>query len=53
MKIGSVSTGRVRIGSRHASLDKYWPDKQERPGALRPDQVLLLSVIASMAHFDP
>jgi hypothetical protein len=35
-----------RIGARH---DR--PDRQTRPGALRPDQVLhLLSLIAGMAH---
>jgi hypothetical protein len=43
VKIGGVKI--VRIGARHAR-----PDRQRRPGALRPDQVLLLSVIASMAH---
>jgi hypothetical protein len=45
LKIGSVKTGRIRIGARHLR-----PDKQTRPGALRPVQVLLLSVIAGMAH---
>jgi hypothetical protein len=50
VKIGNVKTGRVRIGARQALLDKHWPDKQMRPGTLRPVQVLLLPVIASMAH---
>jgi hypothetical protein len=45
VKIGSVKTGRVRIGARHA-----WLDKQMRLRALRPVWVLLLSVIAGMAH---
>jgi hypothetical protein len=45
VKIGSVKTGRVRIGLRHATRDK-----QTRPGTFRPVQVLLLSVIAGMAH---
>jgi hypothetical protein len=45
VKIGSVKTGRVRIGARHA-----WLDKQALPPALRPVQVLLLSAIAGMAH---
>jgi hypothetical protein len=43
VKIGGVKT--VRIGAHHARLDR-----QRRPGALRPDQVRLLSVIAGMAH---
>jgi hypothetical protein len=40
-----VEIGRVEIGARHAR-----PDKQRRPGTLRPDQALLLSMIAGMAH---
>ncbi len=46
VKIGSVKTGRIRIGARHA-----WLDKQIRPRALRPVQVHLLSVIAGMARW--
>jgi hypothetical protein len=45
VKIGSVNTGRMGVGARHACLDK-----QTRPGALRPNPVLVLSVIAGMAH---
>jgi hypothetical protein len=50
VKIGGLNTGRVRIGTRHACLDMHWLDRQTRPGASRPGQVLWLSVIASMAH---
>jgi hypothetical protein len=50
VKIGSVKIGRVRIGARHAWLDEHWPDKQIGFRALRPVRVLLLSVIAGMAH---
>jgi hypothetical protein len=42
VKIGSDGGG---ISARHVR-----PDKQVRPPALRLDQVLLLSVIAGMAH---
>ncbi len=47
VKVGSVTTDRMGISARHAA-----PDETDRqgPGALRPDQVLLLSVIAGMAH---
>jgi hypothetical protein len=45
VKIGSVKTGRIRIGARHA-----WLDKQIRLRAVRPVRVLLLSVIAGMAR---
>jgi hypothetical protein len=50
VKTGDVKIGSVRIGARDAR-----PDKQMRPGALRPDPALLLpvlwvSVIAGMAH---
>jgi hypothetical protein len=44
VKIGSVKTGRIRIGARHV-----WLNKQIRPRALRPVRVRLLSVIAGMA----
>lgn len=49
VKIRGVKIGRDRIGARHDLPDKHLPDGQD-PGALRPDQVLLSSVIAGMAH---
>jgi hypothetical protein len=57
VKIGGVKTGRVRIGARHVGVRlRVRPDRQRRPRtlrsvqALRPRRVLLLSVIAGMAH---
>jgi len=49
VKVGGVETGRVRTGARRVLPDERGPDTQD-PGASRPDQVLLLSVIAGMAH---
>jgi hypothetical protein len=46
VKFVSVKTGRIRVGARHTRLDKH-----KRAGALRPDPVLVLSVIAGMAHW--
>jgi hypothetical protein len=50
VKIGRLKSGRVRIGTRRACLDMHWLDRQTRPRASRPGQVLWLSVIAGMAH---
>jgi hypothetical protein len=40
----------VKIGSDGVRIGARRPNKQMRPAALRLDQVLLLSVIAGMAH---
>ncbi|MBO0751612.1 MAG: hypothetical protein J2P53_05860 [Bradyrhizobiaceae bacterium] len=44
-----MDADRVRTATCDASPDEILPDTQA-PGARRPDQVLLLSVIAGMAH---
>jgi hypothetical protein len=46
---GGVNTDCVTTATCRAPPDGIFADKQD-PGADRPDQVLLLSVIAGMAH---
>ena len=50
VKIGIVKTGCVRIGARRAWPDRHRSYGQHCPRTLRPVQVLVLSVIAGMAH---